>query len=251
MADVHIWGTMAHTSTIPARRPSTHKRRDGRQPERDGSYTLGVGGTCTRRRRRRQRDRTWRRRHLLPFFLLLLPFPFFFSFFFLPPPSSTYLLLLCSLTSARGRAPHGQTDGQGPGGLPRGRGGGAPAGRAPTRRDRGAPVGPRRRLGLRGRTDGACGAAGARGAGAAGARRRGRDAVSGCGSAPAGPAGARGAVGAAGAHGEGCGDAVALGRRALWGRAASGSGRGSWRRRGSARAGRAGRFGVGWPVRFR
>ena len=130
MADVHIWGTMAHTSTILARRPSTHKRRDGRQPERDGSYTLGVGGTCTRRRRRRQRDRTWRRRHLLPFFLLLLPFPFFFSFFFLPPPSSTYLLLLCSLTSARGRAPHGQTNGQGPGGLPRGQLQGSGRGRA-------------------------------------------------------------------------------------------------------------------------
>ena len=32
MADVHIWGTMAHTYTNPARRPSTHKRHQGRHP---------------------------------------------------------------------------------------------------------------------------------------------------------------------------------------------------------------------------
>jgi len=53
---------------------------------------------------------------------------------------------------------------------------------------------------------------------------------------------------AVGARVEGCGGAVALGKRALWGRAASDSGGGSWRRRGSARAG--GLAGVGWPVRF-
>ena len=32
MADVHIWGTMAHTYTNPARRPSTHKRHQGQHP---------------------------------------------------------------------------------------------------------------------------------------------------------------------------------------------------------------------------